>query len=501
MKKNIVPVLLLSMTLSAISPVADTQAASNLTLSKSKITLTSGTSTTVNANKTVKWKSSNPKIATVKKLSAKKAKISAKKVGTCKITATYKKKKKTILVTVKKPSNSQITATKTPKPQVSVNPTLQPVAAPTYQPVTTSSASSTDVVSGTQAPSTENPVSTPVSTATPNSPVQISGISTKLISTDNEKVTFSITNESGYEAMFGRDFSLEKSENGQWVYVKPTIPIAFPSIALMLQNGKTYTDSFYLNAYAPLESGTYRIVKVIYVNAPIQDGTNKTPSVTTYTEFTLNENITQQPAPTTSTVTASPSAEPVVSTQKPAVTATTEPISATPTAIAEPQITPAIPATQPTKEPILPPTEPIVTLVPSSAQPTEPSVTTAPVITSTPSSVVSSGGVSAIIEGYNNGKLTYVLTNNLDHGHDIQWKDTLRIQKEVNGEWQDVEQTRFENKMPAIHTLSYGESQTYTENIADYFDLESGNYRMERTFYAATCKCAVVLDLPFEIRE
>ncbi len=86
------------------------QAASKKThLKKTKITLTAGKTytlklldkkgKTISATK-VKWKTANKKIATV----SKKGKITAKKKGNVKITATYKGKKYTCTVTVKKAS-------------------------------------------------------------------------------------------------------------------------------------------------------------------------------------------------------------------------------------------------------------------------------------------------------------------------------------------------------------------------------------------------------------
>ena len=92
MKKSIAKVLLLSLTLSAFSPMTSADAATKLTLSRSKLSMKVGATKTVKANKSVTWKSSNKKIATVKKLTAKKATITAKKAGSCKIKATAGKK-------------------------------------------------------------------------------------------------------------------------------------------------------------------------------------------------------------------------------------------------------------------------------------------------------------------------------------------------------------------------------------------------------------------------
>ncbi len=115
MKKLMTPILLLSLTFSAIFPVSNADAATKLTLSSNKLSMKVGATKTVKANKSVTWKSSNKKIATVKKLTAKKAKITAKKAGSCKIKATAGKKTAVIRVTIKKVTN---------KPKVSVTPTV-----------------------------------------------------------------------------------------------------------------------------------------------------------------------------------------------------------------------------------------------------------------------------------------------------------------------------------------------------------------------------------------
>lgn len=73
-------------------------------ISKSKVTLEVGKSTTLsikNTKKTVTWKSSKKSVATV----SKKGKVTAKAAGVAKITATVSGKSYTCTVTVKKPVN------------------------------------------------------------------------------------------------------------------------------------------------------------------------------------------------------------------------------------------------------------------------------------------------------------------------------------------------------------------------------------------------------------
>ena len=102
MKKNIAKVLLLALTLSAVSPMQDAEAAKKLTLSEKSLSMKVGATKTVKANKAVKWKISGKKVVKLNKLSGKKVKITAKKVGTCKVTAIAGKKKASIRINVSK---------------------------------------------------------------------------------------------------------------------------------------------------------------------------------------------------------------------------------------------------------------------------------------------------------------------------------------------------------------------------------------------------------------
>lgn len=95
------------------SEVQTTTAATNeeFTLSKSKVSLTVGNSTTIKvttaSSKEISWKSSNEKVATVKN-----GKITAKSVGNATITATIGNTSKTISVTVTKVNTTAKTTTK-----------------------------------------------------------------------------------------------------------------------------------------------------------------------------------------------------------------------------------------------------------------------------------------------------------------------------------------------------------------------------------------------------
>ena len=98
-------ILLITLSVQMCATHFEVSASSALKVSTKKVTITVGNSKKISANQTVKWTSSNKKIATVKKISPKKAKIQGKKAGKCKIKATRGKKSVTIQVIVQKKKN------------------------------------------------------------------------------------------------------------------------------------------------------------------------------------------------------------------------------------------------------------------------------------------------------------------------------------------------------------------------------------------------------------
>lgn len=127
-KKLLASALLATTTMFMLQPMdSNIEAATKLKLSSTKLTMTIGTSKCVSASQKVSWKTSNKKIATVKKLTGKKAKITAKKAGTCKIIVTAGSKNAVIQVKVKAQENK---TTPTPNVTTAVSPTATPFVTP-----------------------------------------------------------------------------------------------------------------------------------------------------------------------------------------------------------------------------------------------------------------------------------------------------------------------------------------------------------------------------------
>lgn len=272
-----------------------TQAATNLKVSATKCTLQVGKTKTISANKKVTWKSSDKKVATVKKVNGKKATITALKKGTCKITASAGKKKSVIKVTVKKSSV-----------KYNVTPTTNP------QDVSSEITSGGAVSTNTPTPSQE----------TPKNDTQVymnetCGVAVSLSDVTTTSGTIVIKNNSGAEVSFGMGYSIEKYENGQWTKLDSN-PVAIPSIAVLVFNEKTYTSNLnWSNAYGSLAQGTYRLVKQVTVNGQ----GNKNVAC----QFMIDENteVGATSQPSTTVQPGMPTATPAVSLPQTAVPAAT----------------------------------------------------------------------------------------------------------------------------------------------------------------------------------
>ena len=82
MKKLVSKVLVTALLLTSVNVNANvSQAATALKVSTKAVSLTVGKTKLVSANKKVTWSSTNKKVAKVKKINGKKAKISAVKSG------------------------------------------------------------------------------------------------------------------------------------------------------------------------------------------------------------------------------------------------------------------------------------------------------------------------------------------------------------------------------------------------------------------------------------
>lgn len=192
-------------------------------LNKKKVTLKLDSKKKVtlklkNATKKVIWKTSDKKIAIVKKVKGKKksqAVIQAKGKGSCNIIAKVGKQKLTCKVTVKADGAEN-------KQEDTPDDIVVPVA-------------------------TKGAVGVYVTSA--------SAIGKSIT------VKTRFYNYTDKEAGFGLDFSIEKWSNGQWVVVERTEPAIVPAVAIMIQSQTEGGEQIFSmnNAKENFTTGKYRI--------------------------------------------------------------------------------------------------------------------------------------------------------------------------------------------------------------------------------------------------
>lgn len=438
-------------TLLGTTQPAITQAATKLQVSVSKCTLQVGKTKTVSANKKVTWKSSNKKVATVKKITGKKAKITAKKKGTCKITAIAGKKKSVIKVTVRK---------------ATVKPTVTPTV--TTEPVTNGAI-------------TTNSSITPQTTPTTDTQVYMNetcGVSVSLSDIKTTGGTLTIKNNSGTDIAFGLDYAIEKYENGQWTALTSN-PVAIPAVAIALLNGKDYTSSLnWEKAYGSLEQGTYRVVKSISVHEQgskkiayqfVIDGTTQVGATSTPVTEEQKNGATATPIVATPTVTTS-----VDITAPQTANPDYSPLH-TLTPEEQEQLGQAIPEKMPTvtMAPIDPEEIPAVTTVPTDPQGT-PMVDAQVYMNET-------CGVSISLADVKTTDGSVTIKN--DSGADIYFGLDFSIEKYENGQW-----TKLPSNPVIIPSIAIGvqNGDTYTTNynwVYEYGSLEQGTYRVIKTIF------------------
>lgn len=149
MKKNIKRTFICGMLAFSIVtlPVQGNEAdAASVKINKKKLTLAKGECYRLKVKGSsgkVTWKSSNKKIATV----SKKGTVTAKKVGTAKITAKIKRRKRTCKVTVKRPVSASGSLTQKPvmtaRPESTSSPVITQKPSTSQKPVTSQKPSAT----------------------------------------------------------------------------------------------------------------------------------------------------------------------------------------------------------------------------------------------------------------------------------------------------------------------------------------------------------------------
>ena len=244
MKRQITFALACALSLSLLLPSAGADAkAKKPKLSKSKLSMTAGKKKTIkikNASgaKKVKWKSSKPKVASVKKKGKLGAVINAKKKGTATVSVSFRRKGKKkslkckITVNPKKGETTAPTTTSTPAP--SVKPSQNPAApsasasSETPPPRDTSSYEKADIVSNSFDENWDSFVTRQAEGGT---------------------VEFSLTDDAKYVGKALKVSGRQKTWNGAWLDLTGTvIPSASYHVEFWVKqevNAKKLPDIFY----------------------------------------------------------------------------------------------------------------------------------------------------------------------------------------------------------------------------------------------------------------
>ena len=160
------------------------------------------------------------------------------------------------------------TAVKTPEPTTtvvveSIEPTATVVVASIEPTVTTAvtTPEPTTTVTSTEPITTLKPTVTPVTTPIT---VSASGISMTLDGYEDGKLTYTIENQSDDDMQYNYGYSIEKENNGEWVQVEPDRMINMPTVILDLSSGSKVSETESIKEAYDLEQGSYRLVKILY---------------------------------------------------------------------------------------------------------------------------------------------------------------------------------------------------------------------------------------------
>jgi hypothetical protein len=87
------------------------------------------------------------------------------------------------------------------------------------------------------------------------------------INTQKERLIVTLENHTGSTLQFGSMYSLEVLVDDHWYYVgdmiNRNVNIGWTSILFMLKHDESMGDTYHLQYFQPLPSGTYRLVKAV----------------------------------------------------------------------------------------------------------------------------------------------------------------------------------------------------------------------------------------------
>lgn len=99
----------------------------------------------------------------------------------------------------------------------------------------------------------------------------VSGISMSEVDLENERLVFTLINDTDETMYYGTDISLEKKINGKWYEVPFSGKVSFLAILLYLSPHSEKKIIFPLDLWKEISSGTYRFIKEFYLNETLKE--------------------------------------------------------------------------------------------------------------------------------------------------------------------------------------------------------------------------------------
>ena len=88
----------------------------------------------------------------------------------------------------------------------------------------------------------------------------VRGVSMEIVERSEDSMIIRYTNESGGEWAYGLYYGLQVQLDGQWYEVPAEMSVAVNDIAMVLSDGMSTEETYWLAPYGDLPAGTYRLV-------------------------------------------------------------------------------------------------------------------------------------------------------------------------------------------------------------------------------------------------
>lgn len=99
----------------------------------------------------------------------------------------------------------------------------------------------------------------------------VSGISMSEVNLEDEKLAFTLINDTDGTIYYGTDISLEKKKNGKWYKVPLSEKVGFLALLLYLSPHSEDQIAYPLEVWKETPHGTYRFIKEFYFDETLKE--------------------------------------------------------------------------------------------------------------------------------------------------------------------------------------------------------------------------------------